>query len=766
MILRDDRFSEKVSPYLRPNVPYVCGRAAAWSKPCHNGPTVNGTCGGTSECFPHNENGRWICRRPAAAGGPCNQGPLPDGGCSRTLTACQPRRTVRKIRGRISVMVAAIVIATIATFGFSFGGSEQLGSSLDAGPLSSNHQNFTAEAGCGACHAAHDSGAMGWLGAVVTSSGPSDNCTNCHQFKNPVNGPHNSALMASKHPMATSCTMCHTEHKGENANITTISNAQCNSCHQQEFVSFASNHKQFSNTYPFRKRTAIAFNHSSHFNKHFKDARYEKNVPAKGCIGCHDATQAGRAVPVRGFEETCAACHQDNITNRPLVLFTFPELEDNPFNIEDIIKSRGLFAEDREEALENIQALTDQLSESSGAALVANAAELRVTAQSGVTAGKKAAIRELANLVASNATQLAPQNSDSDAEEALTGLKEAVSKLTSNAKKAMNSLSEEVYGEIEEALEGMEEGLEELAEMDISEKSKSLITDMNSVAALLSERLGELEAEEEFEPISSETLSPTSAALMDVDGEEVEEYAEAVETLISGILEDGVSAIAELISEAGGDSDIMLHGLSNEIAGSAAAAWAANREYEPIGETVEKGWYANEFSLIYRPPSHSDTVMKSWLEFAAQKGSEPLNEALLSRSDGAGACIKCHAISTTNAGDSSLKKGDQKLKIEWKSHTSGGSQFVKYSHKPHLNLLGPGTWCTSCHKINDKAEFEAAFKQLDPHKFSSNFNSVTKQTCVECHGGGQVSQQCLTCHQYHQEPGFKKAMMQRVANNK
>ena len=45
-------------------------------------------------------------------------------------------------------MVAAIVIAAIATFGFDFGDQEQLGSSLDAGPLSSIHQNFTAEQGC------------------------------------------------------------------------------------------------------------------------------------------------------------------------------------------------------------------------------------------------------------------------------------------------------------------------------------------------------------------------------------------------------------------------------------------------------------------------------------------------------------------------------------------------------------------------------------------------------------------------------------------
>ena len=66
----------------------------------------------------------------------------------------------------------------------------------------------------------------------------------------------------------------------------------------------------------------------------------------------------------------------------------------------------------------------------------------------------------------------------------------------------------------------------------------------------------------------------------------------------------------------------------------------------------------------------------------------------------------------------------------------------------------------------DKAEFASAFNQLDPHKFSSNFSSVKKGTCVECHGGGQVSQTCTTCHEYHQEPGFKKTMMRQVAEKK
>ena len=42
--------------------------------------------------------------------------------------------------------------------------------------------------------------------------------------------------------------------------------------------------------------------------------------------------------------------------------------------------------------------------------------------------------------------------------------------------------------------------------------------------------------EEEYEPVSSETLTPIVAHLLDVDGEEVEEYSEPVSELVSGVI--------------------------------------------------------------------------------------------------------------------------------------------------------------------------------------------------------------------------------------
>ncbi|MDD9916341.1 MAG: hypothetical protein OXT01_16945, partial [Rhodospirillaceae bacterium] len=82
-----------------------------------------------------------------------------------------------------------------------------------------------------------------------------------------------------------------------------------------------------------------------------------------------------------------------------------------------------------------------------------------------------------------------------------------------------------------------------------------------------------------------------------------------------------------------------------------------------------------------------------------------------------------------------------------------------YSHGPHLNLLGPGTSCETCHKLNDKADYAGSFKHHDPLKFESNFNSIENGTCTQCHAKGQVRQECTLCHEYHNGNKFKRRMM-------
>jgi hypothetical protein len=128
-----------------------------------------------------------------------------------------------------------------------------------------------------------------------------------------------------------------------------------------------------------------------------------------------------------------------------------------------------------------------------------------------------------------------------------------------------------------------------------------------------------------------------------------------------------------------------------------------------------------------------------------------------------GNCAKCHAV--TQVTDSGAGDGNTtgKLVVEWVYQPVEDRAYVKYDHGPHVNLLGPGTLCTTCHELNPSANYAASYAQHDPTKFEAGFNPVSKQTCTQCHTRAKVRQDCLLCHEYHLEPRFKRTMVDQTA---
>jgi hypothetical protein len=113
---------------------------------------------------------------------------------------------------------------------------------------------------------------------------------------------------------AWACTTCHVEHLGKKNGLIRLTDLQCQSCHAVQFASFSTGHPPFAG-YPFRRRTRIVFDHRSHIQVHFKEDRFSNLAPAS-CSGCHTPDQKGSAMLVRSFEETCAACHADQIKGK------------------------------------------------------------------------------------------------------------------------------------------------------------------------------------------------------------------------------------------------------------------------------------------------------------------------------------------------------------------------------------------------------------------------------------------------------------------
>ena len=331
------RFGFKESRYERPNQKWVCG-ATDEGKPCLHGPNGKGRCGATSECVPLRKGDRWHCTRPAAAGGPCPDGPAPDGSCCRPGSPCAPVRSVRARR----VMVTQLTVAfTCGLLLLLLGGSDRW-RFLSPGPLTTRHA--MSEATCADCHGmsfAKDDRRSNLFEGIAHASLDSERCLNCHQLGPQPLAPHSLSLakliavtaQAKTNPVSArpplvalsasifggtaghggqlACGACHQEHLGKAHSLTTLGNSQCQGCHQGQFKSFAEGHPNF-RSYPYPRRTRIFFDHESHLEKHFQNAQYVRQAP-QFCTGCHETDSAGRAMLVKDFATTCAACHLDQI---------------------------------------------------------------------------------------------------------------------------------------------------------------------------------------------------------------------------------------------------------------------------------------------------------------------------------------------------------------------------------------------------------------------------------------------------------------------
>lgn len=352
MIGGREKFRHDRSPYERPTLGWRCGRTAFWKRSCARGPSASGVCGGAADCQPGRQGEGWQCRRRPADGGPCPNGPGPDGACGSTHPPCVPRPTQRVWRGRITLLAIGLALALVALLaGGADMRSERL-SSLDPGQLSAAHAHFAGEAGCASCHAAHGQGASGWWRAFWrkgTAEAPvrplATMCMDCHGFGGHESLAHNQVFEKRADLGRTDCLMCHTEHKGRGAPTSTITEAQCQSCHTLKVHGFAVDHPPFPANFPHDHARSTRFDHINHFGKYFADPRMVARVPAGGCVGCHQIENAGRVIRPAGFETACAGCHGDAIGRREFVLFRWPEVEKNEIPIDEVVEACGVDSE-------------------------------------------------------------------------------------------------------------------------------------------------------------------------------------------------------------------------------------------------------------------------------------------------------------------------------------------------------------------------------------------------------------------------------------
>lgn len=208
---------------------------------------------------------------------------------------------------------------------------------LAPGPLSSSHAQILAGKGADRCAACHDSGDKSFSQWAISAFSKGNNaascqselCMKCHESslnKEFASFPHNvdpsqlkmvtrkiqfvSAGNLVKPPVdhegKIECGACHREHHGD-VDLKNLTDHQCQTCHAQKFHRFETNHPEFA-SWPQKRRQRIAFDHVSHFYKHFPG-----KVTEFDCKACHVDDQFQSVKLLNSYANTCAKCHDKDI---------------------------------------------------------------------------------------------------------------------------------------------------------------------------------------------------------------------------------------------------------------------------------------------------------------------------------------------------------------------------------------------------------------------------------------------------------------------
>jgi hypothetical protein len=249
-------------------------------------------------------------------------------------------------RDFLAVLLALVTVVGVGSAFFLSRGTQF----LMPGPLASAHGAIE---NCSACHTKSGKGKLSWLHGLVAGDPLADSkaCLTCHKMPATAFNAHGASAEVLKqstarltkvaamtprpqsaraqstafptHDMVARglyCATCHQEHQGVGFNLNKISNEQCRSCHVVKFDSFDGHHPKFED-YPFKRRTRIIYDHAGHFGKHYPEVAKKdsaRRIPAT-CSTCHNSNQDKRVMAVAPFDQTCSACHLDQIIGKERV---------------------------------------------------------------------------------------------------------------------------------------------------------------------------------------------------------------------------------------------------------------------------------------------------------------------------------------------------------------------------------------------------------------------------------------------------------------
>jgi len=332
---------------------FYCNHASQLAGNCDEGPQPDGLCCQMPpQCEPSKQAGAWTCNR-----GKCHEGPLPDGSCSRQFHTCRPVRGTLAMRRLAVLAVLGLAIGSVLLM---TGASSRL-AVISPGKLTKHHQGTE---GCRDCHSVGEGQLLDWIHAAFSpSSEPSQTqlCLQCHtdlgenaafahglapeelprrRERVSLSSADSLTLKAARKVQPAehqelACRTCHGEHHGEGFDMKQMANRECQVCHRETFDSFHHGHPELTDFF-YQRRTRLHFNHASHVNVHFSN--FERTLregseastwagSAPDCTDCHFPDATGQSILTRGYEASCANCHEHQIADdasQPITILRFP----------------------------------------------------------------------------------------------------------------------------------------------------------------------------------------------------------------------------------------------------------------------------------------------------------------------------------------------------------------------------------------------------------------------------------------------------------
>jgi len=756
-------------------------------------------------------SGHWQCGRLCGGQGigNCPLGPRPGGVCGSATDRCDPALTSRGVRRRVVIgvsilgVVGLVVMTLIAPRSF-----------YKPGPLSRPHAlilSGQAETShCSACHAPATSSLASWFssgGEGHAGVSQTDRCMDCHHVslsRELARSPHNlssvrlaeireswgnddSGRWADAKDVAKArgaavkgtavkgtavkgtavkgvgfstesqsrleCSACHREHGGADANLSLLTNAQCQSCHSRSFQSFAVGHPDW-NDWPYVRQATIAFDHATHERLHYPKASAETALRDGGepgatsasgmgaasgigrvfdCAVCHPrsgatpggntagwsaAALAGDGEPVRtvGYEIACADCHDGGLKERAgqrLDLFVLPGLGNDAAALVGGWPSAATGFYDGE-----IGPLARWI--------------LRGNVDAQTAIGRLPADGSV--------TRVDPGNRDhTDAAAVLA--REIRATIDDFAVRGGTAVAERTDPQSAAAMRRLLRGL-----------SPQWVWDARARwFAAPPERIGRRR------PMADDGVAADVVPLLSLFGDRVERGVLRVsaiddllgEDLLSGEDLLGEDLLGELPQTDSGESDPLLGvPLPGEDASAAKGDSSGESRFDPVVMLPDGGWYRDDLrmSISYRGGGHADPVLRSAIELAAGlPADDPVRTGLLAGGPAA-SCIECHPGALAD----NVPKGTGPV---WTSPAvrPASRSLTRFSHKPHFNLPQLSD-CRHCHRVNEAASMGDGRVSGGADGMLScghGLGPLGKDACVGCHQPGAAGDACTQCHHYH-----------------